>query len=166
MIFADDVLVGSYESPLPRLQAERAYGGAKRGDFLQLKRVEPRTVTASAPRSCRRAEFTRSSLPWPAAFSLSNALVAAGLAILRPGFRPRTALQALAHLEGASGRARETGRHRRQTARRPMSITPTSPRRSENVLSSVRPFNGPAASWWSSGGGGRGGMQRGRPRPA
>ena len=78
--------------------------------------------------------------------------LAAGLAI-STGLSPETALQALAHLEGASGRPR-TGRHRRQRPRRPMSITAHKPEALENVLFLRAALSRPAASWWFFGCGG------------
>ena len=108
----------------------------RKGDFLQLKRVEHE-------RYRQRAEIVADGriheveVPLAGDFQLSNALVAAGLAI-STGLSPEAALAALKHLEGASGRLELVGTAPNGApayvdyAHKPEAL--------ENVLSSVRPF--------------------------
>jgi UDP-N-acetylmuramoyl-L-alanyl-D-glutamate--2,6-diaminopimelate ligase len=108
----------------------------RKGDFLQLKRVEHE-------RYRQRAEIVADGriheieVPLAGDFQLSNALVAAGLAI-STGLTSEAALAALKHLEGASGRLELVGTAPNGApayvdyAHKPEAL--------ENVLSSVRPF--------------------------
>lgn len=108
----------------------------RKGDFLQLKRVEHERYRQRAE-IVSEGRIHEIELPLAGGFQLSNALVAAGLAI-STGLSPETALEALAHLEGASGRLELVGTAANGApayvdyAHKPEAL--------ENVLSSVRPF--------------------------
>lgn len=108
----------------------------RKGDFLQLKRVEHERYRQRAE-IVAEGRIHEIELPLAGGFQLSNALVAAGLAI-STGLSPETALEALAHLEGASGRLELVGTAANGApayvdyAHKPEAL--------ENVLSSVRPF--------------------------
>jgi len=135
VIFADDVWSD-------RTIAAAAAAGlnvrtvGRKGDFLQLKRVEHERYRQRAE-IVSEGRIHEIELPLAGGFQLSNALVAAGLAI-STGLSPETALQALAHLEGASGRLELVGTAANGApayvdyAHKPEAL--------ENVLSSVRPF--------------------------
>lgn len=108
----------------------------RKGTFLELKRVEHE-------RHRQRAEIGVNGtiyeidLPLAGDFQISNALVAAGLAIAT-GLQPDTALAALERLKGASGRLELVGSTPRGApvyvdyAHKPDAL--------ENVLKAVRPF--------------------------
>ncbi len=108
----------------------------RKGDFLRLKRLEHE-------RHRQRAEIEFSGalyevdLPLAGDFQMSNALVAAGLA-MATGVKAETALAALEHLKGAPGRLDLVGTTRSGApvyvdyAHKPDAL--------ENVLLSVRPF--------------------------
>jgi UDP-N-acetylmuramoyl-L-alanyl-D-glutamate--2,6-diaminopimelate ligase len=108
----------------------------RKGTFLSLKRVEHE-------RRRQRAEIEASGiiheivLPLAGDFQISNALVAAGLAI-STGIDAVTALKALEHLEGAPGRLDLVG----STATgAPVYVDYAhKPEALENVLAAVRPF--------------------------
>ncbi|MGY6708850.1 MAG: UDP-N-acetylmuramoyl-L-alanyl-D-glutamate--2,6-diaminopimelate ligase [Rhizobiaceae bacterium] len=108
----------------------------RKGDFLQLKRVEHERYRQRAE-IVAEGRIHEIEVPLAGGFQLSNALVAAGLAI-STGLSPETALAALAHLEGASGRLELVGTAGNGApayvdyAHKPEAL--------ENVLSSVRPF--------------------------
>lgn len=108
----------------------------RKGTFLELKRVEHE-------RHRQRAEIGVNGtiyeidLPLAGDFQISNALVAAGLAIAT-GLQPDTALAALERLKGASGRLELVGSTPQGApvyvdyAHKPDAL--------ENVLKAVRPF--------------------------
>jgi UDP-N-acetylmuramoyl-L-alanyl-D-glutamate--2,6-diaminopimelate ligase len=108
----------------------------RHGDFLTLKRVEHE-------RHRQRAEILHQGhlyevdLPLAGEFQISNALVAAGLA-LSTGVTADKAMQALEHLKGASGRLELVGT---TAAGAPAYVDYAhKPDALENVLSAVRPF--------------------------
>ncbi|MFN3548602.1 MAG: UDP-N-acetylmuramoyl-L-alanyl-D-glutamate--2,6-diaminopimelate ligase [Mesorhizobium sp.] len=108
----------------------------RKGTFLALKRVEHE-------RRRQRAEIEAGGviheivLPLAGDFQISNALVAAGLAI-STGIDAATALKALEHLEGAPGRLDLVGA---TAAGAPVYIDYAhKPEALENVLEAVRPF--------------------------
>ncbi|APH72775.1 UDP-N-acetylmuramoyl-L-alanyl-D-glutamate--2,6-diaminopimelate ligase [Aquibium oceanicum] len=108
----------------------------RKGTFLTLKRVEHE-------RRRQRAEIEAEGtiheilLPLAGDFQISNALVAAGLAI-STGVPAGDALRALEHLEGAPGRLDLVGS---TGAGAPVYVDYAhKPEALENVLSSVRPF--------------------------
>lgn len=106
------------------------------GSFLSLKRVEhekarQRLEVASGD------DIFEIDLPLAGEFQVSNALVAAGLAI-STGVPVQAALEALEHLQGAPGRLDLAGQTR---AGAPVYVDYAhKPEALENVLSSVRPF--------------------------
>jgi UDP-N-acetylmuramoyl-L-alanyl-D-glutamate--2,6-diaminopimelate ligase len=108
----------------------------RKGTFLALKRVEHE-------RRRQRAEIEAGGviheivLPLAGDFQISNALVAAGLAI-STGIDAATALKALEHLEGAPGRLDLVGA---TAAGAPVYVDYAhKPEALENVLEAVRPF--------------------------
>lgn len=108
----------------------------RKGRFLSLKRVEHE-------RRRQRAEIEAGGviheivLPLAGDFQISNALVAAGLAITT-GTGAETALKALEHLEGAPGRLDLVGA---TAAGAPVYVDYAhKPEALENVLAAVRPF--------------------------
>ena len=135
VIFADDIW-----SP-PTIDAAMKAGMdvrtvGRKGSFLTLKRVEHE-------RRRQRAEIEADGaiheilLPLAGDFQISNALVAAGLAI-STGIAVNEALKALEHLEGAPGRLDLVGS---TVAGAPVYVDYAhKPEALENVLSSVRPF--------------------------
>lgn len=135
VIFADDAWSE------PTIKAARAAGLAvqtvgRKGDLLALKRVEHE-------RHRQRAEILAEGviyeidLPLAGDFQVSNALVAAGLAIAT-GTPAAVAIRALEHLKGASGRLELVG----TTAQgAPVYVDYAhKPEALENVLAAVRPF--------------------------
>lgn len=135
IVFADDAWSE------PTIAAARAAGRTvmtvgRKGDLLVLKRVEHE-------RHRQRAEIQADGLiheidlPLAGDFQVSNALVAAGLAIAT-GIGVSTALGALEHLTGASGRLELVG----TTAEgAPVYVDYAhKPEALENVLAAVRPF--------------------------
>lgn len=108
----------------------------RKGDFLQLKRVEHERYRQRAE-IVAEGRIHEVEVPLAGGFQLSNALVAAGLAI-STGLSPDVALAALKHLEGASGRLELVGTAPNGApayvdyAHKPEAL--------ENVLTSVRPF--------------------------
>jgi UDP-N-acetylmuramoyl-L-alanyl-D-glutamate--2,6-diaminopimelate ligase len=135
VVFADDLWSD------PTIAAAKAAGLSvltvgRHGDFLNLKRVEHE-------RHRQRAEIvhegvlTEIDLPLAGDFQISNALVAAGLAI-STGTPAATALAALETLKGAPGRLDLVG----TTAEgAPVYVDYAhKPDALENVLTSVRPF--------------------------
>lgn len=135
IIFADDVWSA------PTIAAANKAGRivltvGRKGDFLKLKRLE-------LERYRQRAEVEFSGtlyevdLPLAGDFQMSNALVAAGLA-LATGVKVETALAALEHLKGAPGRLDLVGT---TATGAPVYVDYAhKPEALENVLLSVRPF--------------------------
>jgi UDP-N-acetylmuramoyl-L-alanyl-D-glutamate--2,6-diaminopimelate ligase len=125
----------------PTVAAARAAGLAvstvgRKGDLIRLNRVEHE-------RSRQRAELVVDGaiheivLPLAGEFQISNALVAAGLAIVT-GLDPRRAIGALETLRGASGRLELVGTTRVGS---PVYVDYAhKPEALENVLTAVRPF--------------------------
>jgi UDP-N-acetylmuramoyl-L-alanyl-D-glutamate--2,6-diaminopimelate ligase len=135
IVFADDAFSEAASEAAVRAGLEVLSVG-RRGTFLQLKRVE-------YERSRQRAEIehagrlTEVVLPLAGEFQVSNALVAAGLAIAT-GTPASVALAALERLQGASGRLELVGTTR---AGAPVYVDYAhKPEALENVLRSVRPF--------------------------
>ena len=108
----------------------------RNGTFLALKRVEQKRDSQFAEVLCG-SEIFEVRLPLAGEFQISNALVAAGLAIATGG-EPKTALEALEKIEGAAGRLQLAGRAPNGAlayidyAHKPDAL--------EKVLSAVRPF--------------------------
>ena len=136
VIFADDAW--------SEKTAQAAIGAAldvrlvgRAGDFLQLKRVEHERYRQRAEIVGPDGAIHEVDLPLAGDFQLSNALVAAGLAI-STGVAPAQAMAALRTLKGASGRLDLVGTHPNGApayvdyAHKPEAL--------ENVLASVRPF--------------------------
>jgi UDP-N-acetylmuramoyl-L-alanyl-D-glutamate--2,6-diaminopimelate ligase len=135
VVFADDLWSE------PTIAAAKAAGLSvltvgRHGDFLNLKRVEHE-------RHRQRAEIvhegvlTEIDLPLAGDFQISNALVAAGLAIAT-GTPAATALAALEKLKGAPGRLDLVGT---TSEGAPVYVDYAhKPDALENVLTSVRPF--------------------------
>lgn len=135
IVFADDPW------SRPTVDAARAAGldvltVGRQGAFLTLKRVEHE-------RRRQRAEIEAGGviheivLPLAGDFQISNALVAAGLAIAT-GTRAEAALSALESLHGASGRLELVGA---TSSGAPVYVDYAhKPDALENVLSAVRPF--------------------------
>lgn len=135
VIFADDAFSE------PAIAAARAAGldlrtVGRRGDFLQLKRVEHERYRQRAE-IVAGGEIFEIDLPLAGDFQIYNALVAAGLAI-STGTPAGKALKALEKLTGASGRLELVGTAANGApayvdyAHKPDAL--------ENVLTSVRPF--------------------------
>jgi len=135
VIFADDRWSGRAIEVATGVGANVLTVG-RNGGFLTLKRLEHQ-------RHCQVAEIEaegrihRIVLPLAGGFQMSNALVAAGLAIAT-GVATGAALAALEHLKGASGRLDLAG----TTAEgAPVFVDYAhKPDALENVLASVRPF--------------------------
>ena len=135
VIFADD----AWSQPTIEVAADagldvRTVG--RKGDFICLKRTEHE-------RHRQRAELSfdgtirEIDLPLAGDFQISNALVAAGLA-LSTGVDPDTAFAALERLKGASGRLELVGTAPNGA---PVYVDYAhKPEALENVLTSVRPF--------------------------
>ncbi|MDP3899020.1 MAG: UDP-N-acetylmuramoyl-L-alanyl-D-glutamate--2,6-diaminopimelate ligase [Mesorhizobium sp.] len=135
VIFADDPWSAATE------KAARAAGldvltVGRKGNFLRLKRLE-------LERFRQRAEIEADGviheidLPLAGDFQMSNALVAAGLAIAT-GTTAATALAALEHLQGAPGRLDLVGQ---TPGGAPVYVDYAhKPEALENVLLAVRPF--------------------------
>ncbi|KFB09690.1 UDP-N-acetylmuramoyl-L-alanyl-D-glutamate--2,6-diaminopimelate ligase [Nitratireductor basaltis] len=135
IIFADDVWSE------PTIKAARDAGlqvltVGRKGDFLALKRVEHERHRQRAEVQ-HAGEIHEIELPLAGDFQIANALVAAGMAIAT-GLDASTALKALEHLKGASGRLELVG-----TAANGAQVYVDyahKPEALENVLKSVRPF--------------------------
>ncbi len=135
VVFADDAWSAA------TIEAARAAGNAvhtvgRKGELLTLKRVEHE-------RSRQRAEIMAGGnlfevvLPLAGEFQISNALVAAGLAIVT-GTPVAAALAALEKLKGASGRLELVGTKANGA---PVYVDYAhKPEALENVLTAVRPF--------------------------
>jgi UDP-N-acetylmuramoyl-L-alanyl-D-glutamate--2,6-diaminopimelate ligase len=135
IIFSDD----AYSDPV--ISAARDAGLDVRtvgrgGNFLTLKRVEHQRQRQLAEVH-HAGKIYEIDLPLAGDFQLSNALVAAGLAI-STGVAPDQAMAALERLEGASGRLELVGTTQEGApayvdyAHKPKAL--------ENVLKAVRPF--------------------------
>lgn len=135
VIFADDKWSSATIDVARRAGLEVLTVG-RHGDYLRLKRVEHQ-------RSRQRAEIEvhgetdEIDLPLAGDFQISNALVAAGLAI-STGTPANVALSALEHLTGAPGRLELVGT---AAGGAPVYVDYAhKPDALENVLSAVRPF--------------------------
>jgi UDP-N-acetylmuramoyl-L-alanyl-D-glutamate--2,6-diaminopimelate ligase len=135
IIFADDAWSDATVAAVRRAGRPVMTVGRK-GDFLRLKRLEHE-------RRRQRAEIEFNGtlheidLPLAGEFQMSNALVAAGLA-MATGVRVEVALAALEHLTGAPGRLDLVGT---TAAGAPVYVDYAhKPEALENVLLSVRPF--------------------------
>ncbi|MAW85834.1 MAG: UDP-N-acetylmuramoyl-L-alanyl-D-glutamate--2,6-diaminopimelate ligase [Phyllobacteriaceae bacterium] len=135
IIFADDSWSEPTISVAKRAGLEVLTVGRK-GDFLCLKRAEHERFRQRAE-IVHQGETHEIDLPLAGDFQISNALVAAGLAIAT-GTDAHTALKALEHLEGAPGRLDLVG-HTKQGAQAYVDYA-HKPEALENVLDSVRPF--------------------------
>ena len=108
----------------------------RRGEWLAVKRVEQEQFRQIAE-VVHDGRTHRVSLPLAGEFQLSNALVAAGLAIAT-GTAPADALAALEHLHGASGRLELIGR---TGAGAPLYVDYAhKPEALEHVLLALRPY--------------------------
>jgi UDP-N-acetylmuramoyl-L-alanyl-D-glutamate--2,6-diaminopimelate ligase len=136
VIFADDPWTAKTAQAATAAALDVRLVGRK-GDFLQLKRVEHERFRQRAEIVGPDGAIYEVDLPLAGDFQLSNALVAAGLAI-STGVDPVRAMAALRELKGASGRLDLVGTHPNGApayvdyAHKPEAL--------ENVLSSVRPF--------------------------
>ena len=135
VIFADDAWSG------PTMEAARTAGlevltVGRHGSFLKLKRVEHERRRQRAEVEADGALF-EIDLPLAGDFQISNALVAAGLAI-STGTPATKALAALERLQGAPGRLDLVGT---TAAGAPVYVDYAhKPEALENVLKAVRPF--------------------------
>ena len=135
VIFADDAWS---ERTIERARARglEVLTVGRNGDFLTLKRVEHQRSRQIAEIHHGGAIY-QVTLPLAGDFQLSNALVAAGLAITT-GVPAGVAIEALEHLHGASGRLELVGTTQKGVpayvdyAHKPEAL--------EQVLQSVRPF--------------------------
>ncbi|WP_075292205.1 UDP-N-acetylmuramoyl-L-alanyl-D-glutamate--2,6-diaminopimelate ligase [Pararhizobium arenae] len=135
VIFADGEWSGkAIEAAAKAGQDIRTVG--RKGDFLTLKRVEHFRHKQIAEVHID-GEIFEVHLPLAGDFQISNALVAAGLAI-STGVSPKVAMAALDRLTGASGRLELVG----HTADGALAYVDYAhkPDALENVLTSVRPF--------------------------
>lgn len=135
VIFADDVW-SQQTIAVARARGLDVLTVGRHGEMLCLKRAEHE-------RSRQRAEIEfggdlfEVELPIAGEFQLSNALVAAGLAIAT-GTPAAQALEALEHLKGASGRLEHVGTKANGA---PVYVDYAhKPEALENVLQAVRPF--------------------------
>ncbi len=135
IVFADDkysdaVVKAARESGLD----VRTVG--RKGDFLTLKRVEHFRHKQSAEIHCND-EIFEVDIPLAGDFQVSNALVAAGLA-MATGVSAAAVMASLEKLTGASGRLQLVG----QTNEGALAYVDYAhkPEALENVLQSVRPF--------------------------
>lgn len=135
VIFADDpwsqrVIKVCSEAGLKVLTVGR------NGDFLSLKRVEHERFRQIAEIRADGVIF-RIEFPLAGDFQISNALVAAGMAIAT-GSKPATVMNSLERLEGAPGRLELVGR---TSMGAPVYVDYAhKPEAMENVLKSLRPF--------------------------
>ncbi len=108
----------------------------RQGEFLALKRVEHERFRQVAEIQSEGIIY-RIEFPLAGDFQISNALVAAGMAIAT-GSKPSAVMKSLEHLEGASGRLELVGR---TSAGVPVYVDYAhKPDALENVLNSLRPF--------------------------
>jgi UDP-N-acetylmuramoyl-L-alanyl-D-glutamate--2,6-diaminopimelate ligase len=135
VVFADDAWSG------PTVAAAREHGlevltVGRHGAFLSLKRAEHERFRQRAEIEFE-GELFEVDLPLAGEFQISNALVAAGLAIAT-GTKAAEALAALEHLTGASGRLEHVGTKENGA---PVYVDYAhKPEALENVLEAVRPF--------------------------
>ena len=135
VIFADDRWSGRAIEVATGVGAKVMTVG-RNGDFLTLKRLEHERARQIAEIEAE-GRIHRIVLPLAGEFQMSNALVAAGLAIAT-GVPVDAALHALEHLKGASGRLDLAGTTRDGV---PVFVDYAhKPEALENVLSAVRPF--------------------------
>jgi UDP-N-acetylmuramoyl-L-alanyl-D-glutamate--2,6-diaminopimelate ligase len=135
VIFADDPWSGPTIAAVQSAGLEVLTVG-RAGTFLQLKRVEHERHRQRAEISAAGA-IHEIDLPLAGDFQVSNALVAAGLAIAT-GLDAGKALRALERLKGASGRLELVGT---TAAGAPVYVDYAhKPDALENVLAAVRPF--------------------------
>lgn len=135
VIFADDAFSEPTIAAVKKAGLKLLTVG-RRGDFLQLKRVEHERFKQRAEIASEGAIY-EIDLPLAGDFQLFNALVAAGLAIAT-GVPTAKALHALEKLRGASGRLELVGTTK---AGAPVYVDYAhKPDALENVLASVRPF--------------------------
>jgi UDP-N-acetylmuramoyl-L-alanyl-D-glutamate--2,6-diaminopimelate ligase len=135
VVFADDIWSEATEKAVHDAGRVLLTVGRK-GELLRLKRVEHE-------RSRQRAEIEADGriheivLPLAGEFQISNALVAAGLAVAT-GMPIDASLEALEHLQGASGRLELVGTKNNGA---PVYVDYAhKPEALENVLAAVRPF--------------------------
>lgn len=135
IVFADDAWSGR-AIETARNAGHPVLTVGRKGDFLTLKRVEHFRHKQVAEVHVGNAIF-EVDIPLAGDFQISNALVSAGLA-MATGVTASTAMKALEHLIGASGRLELVGR----TARGALAYVDYAhkPEALENVLNSVRPF--------------------------
>lgn len=135
VIFADD----PWSEPtikVARARGLRVLTVGHHGDFLCLKRSEHERFRQHAEIEFEGTNF-EVDLPLAGEFQISNALVAAGLAIAT-GTPAAAALDALEHLKGASGRLEHVGTKANGA---PVYVDYAhKPEALENVLLAVRPF--------------------------
>ncbi len=135
VIFSDDAWSA------PAIAAARAAGHlvltvGRKGDYLSLKRVEHFRHKQIAEIHVGE-EIFEVQVPLAGDFQISNALVAAGLA-MSTGVSARATMAALEKLQGASGRLELVG-HTKEGALAYVDYA-HKPDALENVLTSVRPF--------------------------
>ncbi len=135
VIFADDAW-SARAVEVAELSGAQVLTVGRKGGFLSLKRVEHlrHKQTAEVHHDGRIFEI---NLPLAGDFQLSNALVAAGMA-MSTGTPPDTAFAALHHLKGAPGRLDLVG----STEEGALAYVDYAhkPEALENVLLAVRPF--------------------------
>ena len=135
VIFADDAW-SERTIALARDAGLKVLTVGRSGSFLELKRVEHERHRQRAE-IVAGGELFEIDLPLAGDFQVSNALVAAGLAIAT-GVPAGKALAALEHLKGASGRLELVGTTKEGA---PVYVDYAhKPEALENVLTAVRPF--------------------------
>lgn len=135
VIFSDDEWSGAAIAAATKAGLDVRTVGRK-GNYLALKRVEHFRHKQMAEIHVGDAIF-EVHIPLAGDFQISNALVAAGLA-MSTGVAAKDAMAALGHLVGASGRLELVG-HAKNGALAYVDYA-HKPDALENVLSSVRPF--------------------------
>jgi UDP-N-acetylmuramoyl-L-alanyl-D-glutamate--2,6-diaminopimelate ligase len=135
VIFADDAWSGQAIATAEKAGLKVRTVGRK-GDYLALKRVEHFRHKQVAEVHVGHDIF-EVHIPLAGDFQIANALVAAGLA-MSTGVTAHQAMEAISHLEGASGRLELVG----QTKDGALAYVDYAhkPDALENVLTSVRPF--------------------------
>jgi len=136
VIFADDAW-SERTADIARKAGLTVHRVGRHGDLLKLKRVEHERSRQRAEIEVGAGHIYEVDLPLAGEFQISNALVAAGLAIAT-GTPTADALGALEHLKGASGRLELVGTKANGA---PVYVDYAhKPEALENVLSAVRPF--------------------------
>ncbi|MEM7291137.1 MAG: UDP-N-acetylmuramoyl-L-alanyl-D-glutamate--2,6-diaminopimelate ligase [Pseudomonadota bacterium] len=135
VIFCDD------EYSVQAMEAAKASGCevlsvGRKGDYISLKKVEHHQFSQILDLD-HAGEFFRVEFPLAGDFQVSNAIVAAGMAIAT-GTPARTAFKALENLHGASGRLELIG-HTKKGAPAYVDYA-HKPEALEHVLKSLRPF--------------------------